>query len=234
MTLDGYQRQLRLYILPDLGPIALRSLRTETIEACYERLLTSGRADGTAGLSTKSVLEVPVLLRQILDDAVSRGLRRANPARHAVPPRHRRDQHQRRMAWTAPELSAFLNAMVDHRHHRTWWLAAHTGVRRSELMGLRWRDLDLEHRRLSITRTIVAVNGRMHASNGKTINAARTIDLDERTVACSPAGETTTQPGSATSSPTTACSSATTASPSTGRASPKDSTVPLSAPGCSG
>lgn len=68
-------------------------------------------------------------------------------------------------------------------HHRTWWLTANTGVRRSELVGLRWRDLDLDRHRLSITRTIVAVNGRMHGSNGKTITAARTIDLDERTVA---------------------------------------------------
>ena len=87
------------------------------------------------------------------------------------------------MAWTAHELSTFLAAMAKHRHHRTWWLAAHTGVRRSELVGLRWRDIDLDHRRLSITRTIVAVNGRKQPSNGKTVNAARTIDLDDRTLA---------------------------------------------------
>lgn len=80
-TIDGYKRQLRLYILPDLGPIALRSLRPETIEACYDRLLTTGRADGTGGLGTKTVLEAHVLLRQILDDAVSRSLLPANPAR---------------------------------------------------------------------------------------------------------------------------------------------------------
>lgn len=182
VTLDGYRRQLRLYILPHLGPVPLRSLRVEEIEDLYECLLTAGRSDGTGGLSTKSVLEVHVLLRQILDDAVTRGLLAINPARQAVPPRHRRDQHRRRMAWTARELATFLSGMVGHRHHRTWWLAAHTGIRRSELVGLRWRDIDLEHRRLSITRTIVAVNGRMQPSNGKTANAARTIDLDDRTL----------------------------------------------------
>ena len=160
----------------------LRSLRVEQIEELYEHLLTAGRAEGIGGLSTKSVLEVHALLRQILDNAVMRGLLTINPARQAVPPRHRRDQHRRRMAWTARELSTFLARMAGHRHHRTWWLAAHTGVRRSELLGLQWRDIDLEHRRLSITRTIVAVNGRMQPSNGKTTNAARTIDLDERTI----------------------------------------------------
>lgn len=86
------------------------------------------------------------------------------------------------MAWTARELGAFLTGMAGHRHHRAWWLAAHTGVRRSELVGLRWRDIDLDHRRLSITRTIVCVNGQMQAANGKTTNAARTIDLDDATL----------------------------------------------------
>jgi len=183
VTLDGYRRQLRLYILPHLGHMPLRSLRVEQIEDLYEHLLTAGRAEGIGGLSTKTVLEVHALLRQILDDAVTRGLLATNPARQAVPPRHRRDQHRRRMAWTARELSTFLARMAGHRHHPTWWLAAHTGIRRSELIGLQWRDIDLEHRRLSITRTIVAVNGRMQPSNGKTTNAARTIDLDERTIA---------------------------------------------------
>ena len=182
VTLDGYMRQLRLYILPALGHIALRSLRVEHIDALYEQLLTSGRADGTGGLSNKSVLEVHVLLRQILDDAVGRGLLTTNPARQAIPPRHRRDQHQRRMAWTANELRSFLTATVQHVHHRTFWLAAHTGMRRSELAGLRWRDIDLGNRRLSITRTIVAVNGHATVSNGKTHNAARTLDLDPGTV----------------------------------------------------
>jgi len=86
------------------------------------------------------------------------------------------------MAWTAHELSTFLHGAQGHRHHRTWWLAAHTGLRRSELAGLRWCDIDLHRQRLSVTRTIVAVNGRIESSNGKTANAARTIDLDHRTV----------------------------------------------------
>jgi hypothetical protein len=130
-TVDGYQRQLRLYILPHLGHAPLRSLRVEQIEDLYEHLLTDGRADGTGGLSTKSVLEVHVLLRQILDDAVARGLMPAKPPRHAVPPRQRRDQHQRRMAWTADELARFLASVTGHRHHRTYWLTAYTGIRRS-------------------------------------------------------------------------------------------------------
>lgn len=56
-TLVGYERNLRLFILPALGGIVLRDLRVETIEALYGRLLLDGRTNGDGGLSPKSVHE---------------------------------------------------------------------------------------------------------------------------------------------------------------------------------
>lgn len=214
VTLDGYERQLRLYLLPALGHVALRSLRVEPIEALYEQLLTDGRADGTGGLSTKSVLEVHMLLRQLLDDAVTRGLIIANPARQAVPPRYRR------MAPTPDGMDRARTQHLPrrrhrHRHHRTWWLAARTGMRRSELVGLRWRDIDLERKRLSVTRAIVAVNGRMQLSNGKTTNSHEPSASKTPPSASSSAGDTTTPTGSAVPTPSAASSSATTVHRST-------------------
>ena|GEM_PF-4408662 len=233
-TLDGYRRQLRLYILPDLGPIALRALRPETIEACFERLLTSGRADGTGGLSTKSVLETHVLLRQILDDAVSRGLIPANSARHAVPPRHRRDQHRRRMAWTAAELTAFLDATLDHSHpphmvaHRTHRCSP-LRARRSALARPRPRaptTVDHPHHR---------GRQRPHAHLQRQDHQRRTHHRPRgahhghaELLATAPPDQVRPR----RSSPTTVCSSTTTATRSTRRASPRASTAPLHAPDC--
>ncbi len=83
-TLVGYERNLRLFILPALGDTVLRDLRAETIEALYGQLLLDGRADGGGGLSTKSVHEVHVIVRNICDHAARRGLLAANPARYAA------------------------------------------------------------------------------------------------------------------------------------------------------
>lgn len=86
------------------------------------------------------------------------------------------------MAWSAEELAYFLDATADHPHHHGFWLAANTGMRRSELLGLRWRDIDSVHRRLSIVLTVVCVGTRVQVSPGKTVRSARTIDLDPDTV----------------------------------------------------
>ena len=181
-TIDSYRRNLRLHILPSLGTTPLADLRAEHAEDLYAHLLESGRVDGTGGLSPKTVREVHLLLRAIGDDAVRRGKLASNPVRLATGPRFRRDHRRRRMAWNAAELSRFLRQAEGHVHHRSLWLAAHTGVRRGELLGLRWRDLDPARSRLTITRGIVCVGAELVETPGKTPGSARTIDLDPATV----------------------------------------------------
>ena len=68
------------------------------------------------------------------------------------------------------------------RYHPAFWLAANTGMRRSELLGTRWNQLDPDTLRLSISSTVVAVDYQIHESPGKTRSARRNIDLDTRTV----------------------------------------------------
>ena len=181
-TVDGYRRNLRLHILPTLGPVVLRELQPEDAEGLYEALLDGGRHDRAGGLAPKTVHEIHLLLRNIGDDAVRRGMLTSNPIRLAAGPKFRRDHRRRRMAWDAHELTAFLTHTRAHVHHRSFWLAAHTGMRRGELLGLRWRDIDLDRRRLTIARGIVCVGTKLEESPGKTPNSARTIDLDDTTV----------------------------------------------------
>ena len=63
-----------------------------------------------------------------------------------------------------------------------WTLAAGTGMRRGELLGLRWRDIDLKAQRLSVRQTIISVGYEVMRSDPKTAKGTRTIDLDARTV----------------------------------------------------
>lgn len=181
-TIEGYERMLRLHILPTLGAIPLGDVRADAVQNLYGQLLLDGRHDGAGGLSAKTVHEVHGIVRNLLDDAVRRGMLAANPARLAASPRFRRDHHRRRKAWTAEELRGFLASIAGQRSHRWFWLAAHTGMRRGELVGLRWREVELDKARLSIVRTVICVGARMQEAGGKTPNAARTIDLDAATV----------------------------------------------------
>jgi len=85
-------------------------------------------------------------------------------------------------AWNAQQLQAFLQAAAGHRLFPAFWLLAATGMRRSELLGLRWDDVDFKEARVSINRGLVAVAYELRESRGKTRNSRRAIDLDPTTV----------------------------------------------------
>ena len=65
-------------------------------------------------------------------------------------------------AWNAHQLNAFLTLAAGHHLHVAFWLAANTGMRRGELLGLRWTDIDLPEARLSVNRSLVSVGYTLH------------------------------------------------------------------------
>jgi len=137
-----------------------------------------------AGLSPKSVKNIHVLLHKAFSDAVAWGYLRFNPAEHAVVPRaRRRDQAPVRRVWTIEELGRWLAVASQDRFAGMWLLAATTGMRRSELAGVRRDMLDLKAGVLRVEDTRVVVAGRSHHSDGKTAAGRRGISLDTFTCA---------------------------------------------------
>ena len=178
-TYAGYHRNVQRHILPSLGRIGLRQLRPHHLDALYDRLLHP--ADG-AGLAPKTVYEVHLVIRGALTDAVRRGLLSRNVALVAHAPRLRSIPRVEQQAWTADELQVFLRAAAGHRLFAAFWVAAFTGMRRNELLGLRWDDFDAAKATLSINRGLVAIGYDLHETRGKTPNARRRIDLDPTTI----------------------------------------------------
>ena len=133
-TWDGYRRLVELHVVPRLGGIPLRRLQPSHLEALYSELLASGRRDGLGGLNDKTVLEVHGIIRKALADARRRGLVSSNVAEHAEAPKRRRPQSPLR-AWNAKQLQEFLATARSHRLFPAFWLAANTGMRRSEPSG---------------------------------------------------------------------------------------------------
>lgn len=179
-TFHGYERNTHLHVLPGLGKIGLRRLRPEHIDRLYDQKLNP--TDGRRALAPKTVYEIHLVIRGALTEAVRRGLVHRNVALLARSPLQRSFPPVEKKAWTAEQLRAFLRAAAGHRLFPALWLSASTGVRRSELLGLRWHDLNLKHERLSINRGLVSVGYELRESRGKTANARRTIDLDPTTI----------------------------------------------------
>ncbi len=150
-TYRGYERNVILHILPVLGRTGLRRLRYQQIESLYDSLLhpTSGK-----GLSPKTVYEIHLLIRNALADALRRGLITRNVALIARAPKQRSLQKIEGQAWTDEQLRTFLRTAAGHRFFPILWLTAMTGMRRNEVLGLKWTDIDTKKKRLvSLTRS---------------------------------------------------------------------------------
>ncbi len=111
-----------------------------------------------------------MVLRAALDDAVETGqLRRSPAARVGMPHRVAKPDLEREAeAWTADELRTFLAASAHHRWAAPIRLAALYGLRRSELLGLRWAAVDLRTGSVTIDRALIEVHGRRSGATART------------------------------------------------------------------
>lgn len=180
-----YRRIVRLRVVPELGHVLLQRLKAAQLNRLYAGLLAGGRADGTGGLSTKSVRETHVVVRKALEDATRWGMVQRNVAALADPPPAHAAAADRRDAiqvWSEKELAHFLRHAQDDELYPLWAVLCATGMRRSEVLGLPWRDVDFDARRLAVRQTLVSVDGVPELGPPKSRHGVRTIDLDGRTL----------------------------------------------------
>jgi integrase len=178
-TLHGYRTNLERYVLPRVGAVSLQRLSAADLDALYAALLAAGGKDGRP-LSARTVQAVHMTVRRALGDAARWGLVTRNVATLASPPRPRRAEMH---SWTAAELRRFLEHVQGDRLAALWELAASTGMRRGELLGLRWLDVDLDRARVSVRQTLVLAGRQVITSEPKTGRGRRSVAIDPRTVA---------------------------------------------------
>ena len=181
-TYRGYERNVQRHILPVLGRISLRRLRYQQIESLYDALLHPGGPTDGRGLAPKTVYEIHLVIRGALADAHRRGLVTRNVALLARAPKQRSLQRIEGISLTDQELRQLMRTASGHRLFPLFWLTAQTGMRRNEVVGLKWPDIDFKKERLHLNRGLVAVGYEVHQTRGKTKTARRSIDLDDTTI----------------------------------------------------
>ena len=178
-TFHSYRRNLELHVLPTLGQKPLQQLTPPMLTTLYGQLARD--TDKRNGLSAKTISYIHATVHKVLADAVDAGLLGRNVAAGAKPPRPARRAVGGVNAWEPNELARFLAYVKETRLDAIWRLTAMTGMRRGEVLGLRWCDLDLDRARLSVRQAVVAVGYEVVHSTPKS-HSARVIDLDAKTV----------------------------------------------------
>lgn len=157
-TWAEHKSKVEVHLVPTIGGVPLQRLTPGHLNALYAGLLERG-------LSARTVLHVHATIRRALADATRWGLVPRNVALLAAPPRPGRPE---RRVWTAAELRAFLAAVESDRLYALWLLAASTGMRRGEVLGLSWPDVDLGRARVAVRRSLVTVGHEVVVSEPKT------------------------------------------------------------------
>lgn len=186
-TFESYEDAITNRIAPHIGATKLQALTSQQLNAFYTQLLKSGRSDGKGGLAPKTVRNCHVVIHKALADAVKWNVLPRNVAAFADPPKVRQDgdaeEREEMRTWTASELRTFLESARGERLFPLFHLSSNTGMRRGEVLGLRWVDVDLEAGQLAVRQTLLSLDYELIFSTPKTKRSRRTIALDSNTVA---------------------------------------------------
>ena len=184
-TIASTSIDVHKYLVPELGKLRLKELKPKHIQDALAKLLVSGRVnptrDGATGLSPKTVRNIYGTLRQALSDAVRWELLPYNPADKVSPPASHRVEPR---AWSGEQVARFLlhtHELADP-YSVVWRLLFLTGMRRGELLGLRWSDIDLVEGVVTVRQARVVAGGRVITTTPKSRAGNRTVSLDAVTV----------------------------------------------------
>jgi integrase len=169
-------------IAPRLGNVPMRKLTAVHIEAFEANLQREGYVKGRKrgqGLTAQTVLHLHRTLSQALAHAVKTGVLFKNPAEQVKPPR----PTSREIAiLTKPEVATLLRAAEPTWLYLPVLVAVTTGMRRGELLGLRWSDIDLKAARLTVNQSLERAKGKTLFKSPKTATSRRTITLPALTI----------------------------------------------------
>ena len=183
-TANRYQLIIDTYTVPRIGNIKLKKMTTRHLQKLYKELLENGRIhvgkNQSKGLSTTTVRSVHLMLHAALDRAVKERLIPRNPCEDCVVPKPRKLD----MRVLSPEqIGAYLEAAQRRELLPMFYLELVSGLRKGELVALRWDDVDLQNRTISVSKQYVRnPDGSLELTRPKTENSVRLVSIPQTAV----------------------------------------------------
>ncbi len=175
-----YQGFIDNHIKPTLGDISLEKLTSMDLQRLYKHLLESGRVECAEarnkprGLSVKTVRNINQMISSVLNCAVEQRLIPANPTKGCVLPKLERKEMN---ILPLESLGTFFEEARHSGVFELYYIDLATGLRRGELLGLKWSDIDLDKGIIHVRRQVLRQNGEVVEAPLKTKNSYRNIAI---------------------------------------------------------
>lgn len=180
-----YKGYIENHIKPNIGDIPIEKLTSLQLQKFYRKLLTEGRVprieseNQPKGLSAKTVRNINQVISSAMDVAVKHKLILSNPTDGCELPKV---GHKEMHTIHAEQLGAFLQEAKKSGVYELYYLDLATGLRRGELLGLKWEDVDLAHGVIHVRRQVYRIDGEVKEVPLKTKNAYRNISISKDAV----------------------------------------------------
>src|SRR6266581_3989005 len=170
---ERYEELVRLHIVPALGRHQLQKLTAQQVQAFYTKKLNEG-------LSPTTVNGLHAVLHKALDDAVRLGILARNVCDAVSPPRR---AHFEIQPLSTEQSQQLLAAAKGHNMEALFVLALTTGMRRGEILALKWQDIDFDQNSLQVRRIFTRSKGHRYVlAEPKTEKSRRNVILPSMTV----------------------------------------------------
>jgi integrase len=165
-TLDSYQSIIQRHLIPALGNTQLKHLHPQAIQSYYGKVCER--------LSARTVHHHHRVLSQSLKFAVRQGYLGRNPAEMVDPPSPRRKVMR---TLTPTEVEVLFETGQSNYYYPVIYTAVSTGLRQAELLGLRWRDIDLDMLSISVSQVLYKRRGVCVFKEPKTSHSRRRVSM---------------------------------------------------------
>ena len=180
-----YRGYIDNHIKPNIGNIPLGKLTTMDLQKLYRKLLTKGRVERIEskeqpkGLSAKTVRNINQVISSAMDLAVAQKIILNNPTDSCELPKV---EHQEMQTIPAEQLQAFLREARASGVYEMYYIELATGLRRGELLGLKWSDIDWKNGIIKVRRQVARVDGKIVEAPLKTKNSYRAVTISPQAI----------------------------------------------------